>query len=154
MKHDKKTPTRPSPFLLTAGLTLIYYSSFCQNDVGIDIANPDASAVLQVQPPANNKGLLIPRLTILQRNSITLARRRAVGMTIILNGGKKGIMTPANVHGQLGEIIAGQKSGRTSDEEIIVFDRTGMALQDVAAAAIVYENAIANGIGLKFNFAN
>ncbi len=67
---------------------------------------------------------------------------------------EKGIMTPANVHGQLGEIIAGQKSGRTSDEEIIVFDSTGMALQDVAAAAIVYENAIANGIGLEFNFAN
>lgn len=71
MKHDKKTPTRPSPFLLIAGLTFIYYSSFCQNGVGIGIANPDASAVLQVQPPANNKGLLIPRLTILQRNSIT-----------------------------------------------------------------------------------
>lgn len=67
---------------------------------------------------------------------------------------KKGIMTQANVHGQLGEIIAGQKSGRTSDEEIIVFDSTGMALQDVAAAASVYEKAIANGIGLKFNFAN
>lgn len=67
---------------------------------------------------------------------------------------EKGIIIRENVHAQLGEIIAGQKSGRTSDEEIIVFDSTGTALQDVAAASIVYEKAIENGIGLKFNFAN
>jgi alanine dehydrogenase len=58
------------------------------------------------------------------------------------------------VHAELGEIIAGLKPGRTSDEEIIIFDSTGMALQDVAAASIVYEKAIKEGIGLKVNFAN
>lgn len=62
-------------------------------------------------------------------------------------------MTAANVYAELGEIIAGQKAGRTSDEEIIIFDSTGMALQDVAAATIVYEKAMARGIGMKLNFA-
>jgi microcystin-dependent protein len=73
MKRNRKTPTRPSLLFLIAGLTLIYHSSFCQSGVGIGVVNPDASAVLHVQPPSNNKGLLIPRLTTLQRNSISPA---------------------------------------------------------------------------------
>jgi ornithine cyclodeaminase/alanine dehydrogenase-like protein (mu-crystallin family) len=51
-------------------------------------------------------------------------------------------MTPADVHAELGEVITGRKIGRAHDDEIIVFDSTGMALQDVAAAAIVYERAV------------
>ena len=52
-----------------------------------------------------------------------------------------GVMTSADVHAELGEIVAGRKKGRTSDSEVIVFDSTGMALQDVAAAAATYEAA-------------
>ena len=44
-------------------------------------------------------------------------------------------------HAELGEVVAGKKPGRTSQEETIIFDSTGMALQDVAAAALVYEKA-------------
>jgi alanine dehydrogenase len=62
------------------------------------------------------------------------------------------LMIRFQVHAELGEVIAGQKPGRTSDEEIIVFDSTGTALQDVAAAAIVYQKAVANNIGSKMNF--
>ena len=53
-----------------------------------------------------------------------------------------GAMRSTDVHAELGEIVAGVKPGRTSAEEIIVFDSTGMALQDVAAAAAVYEKAM------------
>ena len=61
-------------------------------------------------------------------------------------------MTMAAIHAELGMIIAGKKPGRESDKEIIIFDSTGMALQDVAAAAIVYEKALARKIGTKLNF--
>jgi alanine dehydrogenase len=64
-----------------------------------------------------------------------------------------GAMTRSEVHAELGEIIAGTKTGRVSGEEIIVFDSTGIALQDVAAASIVYERAVANGFDRKLNFA-
>jgi alanine dehydrogenase len=60
-----------------------------------------------------------------------------------------GVMTRADVRAELGEVIAGQKAGRTSDDEIIVFDSTGTALQDVAAAALVYERAVAARRGLQ-----
>lgn len=62
------------------------------------------------------------------------------------------LMMRFEVHAEIGEVIARQKPGRVSDEEIIIFDSTGTALQDVAAAAIVYEKAIANGMGNKMNF--
>lgn len=64
-----------------------------------------------------------------------------------------GLLTRAAVHAELGEVVAGKKSGRTSANEIIVFDSTGMALQDAAAAILVYEKALAAGIGLRLNFA-
>ncbi len=65
-----------------------------------------------------------------------------------------GLMSKANVHAELGEIIAGKKPGRVSNDEVIVFDSTGTALQDVAAAVIVYERAVAMGRVTKIDFAN
>jgi ornithine cyclodeaminase/alanine dehydrogenase-like protein (mu-crystallin family) len=43
------------------------------------------------------------------------------------------------------EVVTGVKFGRTSADEIIVFDSTGLALQDVVAAAAVYEKAVNAG---------
>jgi len=63
-----------------------------------------------------------------------------------------GVMTCEDVYGELGEVIAGVKPGRASAEEIIVFDSTGMALQDVVTAAAVYEKAIKQGTGILMNF--
>ena len=57
------------------------------------------------------------------------------------------------VYGELGEVIAGGKPGRTSPEEIIIFDSTGMALQDVVTAAAVYEKAVRKGTGIRIDFA-
>ena len=58
-----------------------------------------------------------------------------------------GLLTKQEVHAELGEVITGKKAGRTSEEEIITFDSTGTALQDVAAAAIVYERAVSTNMG-------
>jgi alanine dehydrogenase len=60
---------------------------------------------------------------------------------------EKGVMTSGDVYAELAEVVAGRKPGRTSDEEITIFDSTGVALEDVAAAVIVYEKAIRSGVG-------
>lgn len=62
------------------------------------------------------------------------------------------LVTRESVHAELGEVVAGIKAARTSTEEIIVFDSTGMALQDVVAAAGVYEKAVRQGRGTLMNF--
>lgn len=59
-----------------------------------------------------------------------------------------GAMRREDVRAELGEVIAGRKPGRTADDDVIVFDSTGMALQDVAAAVVVYERAVAAGRGM------
>jgi alanine dehydrogenase len=57
------------------------------------------------------------------------------------------VMTKDQVHAELGEVVAAIKPGRTSSDEIIVFDSTGMALQDVVTSALVYEKAMQRGAG-------
>lgn len=53
-----------------------------------------------------------------------------------------GTMRLGDVHAELVELIAGSKPGRTDGEQITLFDSTGTALQDVAAAALIYERAL------------
>ena len=53
---------------------------------------------------------------------------------------------------ELADVVTGRKPGRSSAEEITVFDSTGTALEDVAAAAVVYERAVAAGVGLEVAF--
>jgi len=60
-----------------------------------------------------------------------------------------GLMTRAEVHAELADVVVGRRPGRTRDDEITVFDSTGTALQDVAAALVVYEKATALGRGTE-----
>ena len=53
----------------------------------------------------------------------------------VRNGGpapcvERGVVTRADVYAELGEVVAGKKPGRESEDEITIFDSTGMALQD------------------------
>lgn len=61
----------------------------------------------------------------------------------------EGLIGASSIYGELGEIVAGLKKGRESDEEITVFSSTGLAIQDAATASIVYENAVKKGVGIK-----
>jgi alanine dehydrogenase len=65
---------------------------------------------------------------------------------------EKRLVEKSDVHAELGEIVAGIKSGRTSKDEIVIFDSTGMALQDAATAALVYEKALAAKMGTRLKF--
>jgi ornithine cyclodeaminase/alanine dehydrogenase-like protein (mu-crystallin family) len=58
-----------------------------------------------------------------------------------------GVMRREDVRAELGQVVAGTRAGRRTDEETIIFDSTGTALQDVAAAAVVYERALERTVG-------
>jgi alanine dehydrogenase len=64
-----------------------------------------------------------------------------------------GVMTRDDVHGELPDVISGRIAGRQGDEEIFVFDSTGTALQDAAAAAVALSRAVERGIGVELVFA-
>ena len=49
-----------------------------------------------------------------------------------------GAVTRESVYAELADLVAGRKPGRENDDEITIFDSTGLAIQDVAAAAVAY----------------
>jgi alanine dehydrogenase len=61
----------------------------------------------------------------------------------------QGLITEADIAGEIGEVITGKKKGRTSDKEITIFDSTGIALQDSATVPLEYERAMAAGVGIE-----
>ena len=60
-----------------------------------------------------------------------------------------GLMTREGVHAELSDVVTGRRPGRTRDDEITIFDSSGTALQDVAAAVVVYDKALASGCGTE-----
>ena len=61
----------------------------------------------------------------------------------------KGLIHERDIAGEIGEVIIGKKQGRRSDDEITLFDSTGIALQDSATVPLEYERAVAAGVGIE-----
>ena len=54
---------------------------------------------------------------------------------------RAGAMTPASIHAELRAVVSGRIAGRTSPDQVFVFDSTGMAIEDLAAADLVFAHA-------------
>lgn len=59
----------------------------------------------------------------------------------------QGLISKEDIYAEIGEIVAGLKPGRERDDEISVFSSTGLAVQDVAVAKVVYDRAKEVGAG-------
>ncbi|HEX2541273.1 MAG TPA: ornithine cyclodeaminase family protein [Caldimonas sp.] len=64
----------------------------------------------------------------------------------------KGIIGEDDIHAEIGEILLGTKPGRETDDEITIFDATGMAIQDNTTSFRIYRNAVASHTGTSFEF--
>jgi len=62
---------------------------------------------------------------------------------------EEGRITPDHIHAELGEIVTGRATGRTSEEQITLFKSNGLAIQDAATAKLVFESARAKGVGVE-----
>ncbi len=88
-----------------------------------------------------NKQEIDPAL-LAQAKVVTDLTEQAARIGDLHHAIEAGVMSAADVHAELGEVIAGRKRARESADEIMVFDSTGTGLQDVAAAIAVYERAL------------
>ena len=66
---------------------------------------------------------------------------------------ENGVVATDHIHAELGDVVAGNAAGRTSDEEITVFDSGGTAIETVAAAGLLYERALEDDRGSTVEFA-
>lgn len=64
---------------------------------------------------------------------------------------KKGLFSKNDIHGELGDVALGKICGRQNDNEVTIFKTVGIAVQDVACAAKIYESAVKKNIGLNMN---
>lgn len=60
---------------------------------------------------------------------------------------KEGVIDESHFYAELGDVVTGKIPGRTSDDEITLFKSNGLAIQDAAAAKIVYDKAIERKAG-------
>jgi alanine dehydrogenase len=56
---------------------------------------------------------------------------------------------PDHIAGELGELVLGRVRGRQTDEDVTIFKSLGMAIEDVAAAELVYRRALERGTGTR-----
>ena len=61
----------------------------------------------------------------------------------------RGVITEGDVAGELGEVLDGRLAGRTNDDEITIFDATGLAPLDLVTAKLAIELAEEKGIGTR-----
>ncbi|MBP2229222.1 ornithine cyclodeaminase/alanine dehydrogenase-like protein (mu-crystallin family) [Azospirillum agricola] len=64
-----------------------------------------------------------------------------------------GRLSEENLHAELGQIVAGLRPGRESDDETILFWRRGLSLSDIALGHAPLEKAARLGIGQTLRFA-
>ncbi|MBI1884280.1 MAG: ornithine cyclodeaminase family protein [Chlamydiae bacterium] len=67
-------------------------------------------------------------------------------------GYAQGVLEKSDIDATLGEIVLGSKKGRTTSEEITVFDSTGLAVQDLVLGKRAYEKALKEGLGQWVSF--
>jgi alanine dehydrogenase len=61
---------------------------------------------------------------------------------------ERGVLDWLEVH-ELAEVVAGETTGRQHDDDIVVFKSLGIAAEDIAVAALVYERARERGLGVE-----
>ena len=65
---------------------------------------------------------------------------------------KEGLVTPESIVGEIGELLIGTKSGRSSETEITLFKSLGLAIEDVMCANYIYSKALAENAGSWVEF--
>jgi alanine dehydrogenase len=65
---------------------------------------------------------------------------------------ERGLLTEANLHAELGQIVAGLRTGREHDDERILFWHRGLATTDLAVGHLLYERAVERGVGTVLHY--
>jgi ornithine cyclodeaminase len=63
-----------------------------------------------------------------------------------------GLVSESHVLGEIGEVLNGKVVGRTHSHDITVYKSLGVAVQDMAAARVIYDRATQDGIGMSVPF--
>jgi len=109
-------------------------------------AGAHINAVGAYRPP----GREVPAATVCRARVVVDARAAALEEAgDIVVPIRDGLIGPDHIAAEIGEIVAGTKPGRRSEDEITFFKSVGVAVQDVAAAGVALANAQRLGLGTE-----
>lgn len=115
-----------------------------------------ADSAIRAGTHINAVGAHTPRKRELASDTVVRARLFAEYRQAILNEAgdvlipiEEGRVSQAHILGEIGEVAGGMVQGRLSPDDVTIFKSTGIAVEDVVAAKIVYERAMAKGIGYR-----
>jgi len=90
----------------------------------------------------------VPEETVARAKVFVDSREAALAETgDLIIPQKHGLIGPAHIHAELGEVLSGRAPGRVSDDEVTLFKSVGLAAQDLAVAAVVLAEADRLGLG-------
>lgn len=140
---DLKSSIQQSQILITCTPSKKYFieENFVKPGLFIAAVGADSPEKQEIAPELLAKNKVVADI---------LAQSVSVGDTH--HAVKLGLMKKENVFAEIGEIIDGKKIGRSSEDEIIIYDATGTALQDAAAAVHVYEKSLKENTGQTIRF--
>jgi alanine dehydrogenase len=95
----------------------------------------------------------IDREVVRRASFVCVDSREELGLEAgdLLRPLETGIILPEAIY-ELGQVIAGQVRGRRAPEDITLFASQGLALEDLAAARVVYDRAVKRGVGREIEF--
>ena len=95
----------------------------------------------------------IDREVVRRASFVCVDSREELGLEAgdLLRPLETGIILPEAIY-ELGQVIAGQVKGRSGPEDITLFASQGLALEDMAAARVVYDRAVERGVGREIEF--
>jgi ornithine cyclodeaminase/alanine dehydrogenase-like protein (mu-crystallin family) len=105
--------------------------------LGLDQVNP-GTFIAAVGADSPDKSEISPDL-MASSIVVTDVLAQCIEMGDLHHAIDAGLMSKSDVHAELGEVLTGAKKGRSSADQIIIFDSTGAGFQDVAAAAAIYD---------------
>ena len=85
----------------------------------------------------------VTRSSFIATDALDQAKIECGDLVAVVEAGR---LAWSDVH-ELGDVVAGKVSARTSDDDITLFESQGLAIEDVAAAKVVYEAGLEEGVG-------
>ena len=119
----------------------------------LDVSHAAPGAfIAAVGADSPHKNEITPGL-MARANIVTDLIDQAAAMGDLYHAIAAAAVTVNQVHAELAELVTGGKPGRSAPDEFWLFDSTGTALQDVSAAAVIHERAVAEGHCLAMSLA-
>jgi ornithine cyclodeaminase len=114
---------------VTAAAAPILFAEWLAPGTHVNLVGASVASALEAEPA----------LVAASRYFVESRESAESGASEYIQARRAGLATDANIRGEIGEVLAGTRPGRTDPVEITVYKSIGHPVQDLAAAAYLYE---------------